>query len=393
MAAIEQMAKPGNSEAIPPLTAALKKETKSDIRAQILAGLVRIGGPDISPVLAMSLSSDLDKDVRIQAVESIQRLYIPAPDNGTLQTLYGSVKGVVAEPERPVLPAGVVADKTSKVALATAMQKDSTEDVRVAAARALGTLMAKDSVPALIAALEDPQNRDHRSVRVEVIKSLGVIRDASAGPALVKTVPETDVTVAKESIKAIGLMGYQPARPQLEGIFRTNSHRELKDQALEALALLRDPAGKPFFEPLLTSTDDFQREKAAEGLARTNYDAAGFADSLKTEKKANVRNAMTFALVSSNHDEYINELANALNSKQSDQAEVYLFELGKYKGKVALLNGYLRSTDPKVRARMARILGRVGDPSSRAPLEELTKDPNTDVLRESVNALRLMNAH
>jgi HEAT repeat protein len=97
-------------------------------------------------------------------------------------------------------------------------------------------------------------------------------------------------------------------------------------------------------------------------------------------------------LVSSNHDEYILELANALNSKQADQADVYLYELGKYKGKVALLNGYLRSSDPKVRARMARILGQIGDPSSRAPLEELSKDPNTDVLRESVNALRQMNA-
>jgi HEAT repeat protein len=393
MAAIEQMAKPGNSEAIPPLTAALKKEPKSDIRAQILAGLVRIGGPGIPPVLAMSLSSDLDKSVRLQAIESIQRLYIPAPDNGTIQTLFNSVKSVVAEPDRLPLPAGVVADKTSKDALATAMQKDSIEEVRVASARALGTLMAKDAVPALIAALEDPQNRDHRNVRVEVIQSLGVIRDASAGPALDKTVRETDSTIAKESIKAIGLMGYQPARPQLENIFRANSSRELKDQALESLALLRDPAGKPFFEPLLTSSNDFQREKAAEGLARINYDAAGFAESLKTEKKPNVRNAMNFALVSSNHDEYIHELTSALNSKQVDQAEVYLYELGKYKGKVGLLNGYLRSSDPKVRARMARILGRIGDPSSRAPLEELTKDPNTDVLRESVNALRLMNVH
>ena len=40
---------------------------------------------------------------------------------------------------------------------------------------------------------------------------------------------------------------------------------------------------------------------------------------------------------------------------------------------------------------VARILGRIGDPSSRAPLDELTKDPNTDVMREAVNALRQMN--
>ena len=369
LAAIEQMAKPGNTEAIAPLTAALKKETKSDVRAQILAGLVRIGGSGIPPVLAMSLSSDLDKNVRLQAIESIQRLYIPAQDSGTITTLFNQVKSVVTDPDRPALPAGVVADKVSTDALATAMQKDAIEEVRAASARLLGTLKAKDYVPAIVTALEDPQNRDHRMVRVEAIQSLGVIRDPASGPALEKSIKEVDFTIAKESIRSIGLMGYKPARPQIEEIFKTNPRRELKDQALESLALLRDPGGKPLFESLLTSTNDFQREKAVEGLARTDYDAASFVESLKTEKKQNVRNAMNFALVSSNHDEYILELANALNSKQADQADVYLYELGKYKGKVALLNGYLRSSDPKVRARMARILGQIGDPSSRVPLE------------------------
>lgn len=141
----------------------------------------------------------------------------------------------------------------------------------------------------------------------------------------------------------------------------------------------------------MSSPNDFLREKAAEGLARADYDASSFVETIKDEKKASVRNAMAFALVSSNHDDYINDLANALNSRESSQAEVYIYELGKYKGKVPQLNNYLRSSDPKVRARMAKVLGQIGDPASRAPIEELTKDANTDVLREAVNALRQMN--
>jgi HEAT repeat protein len=284
LAAIEQMAKPGNTEAIAPLTAALKKETKSDVRAQILAGLVRIGGSGIPPVLAMSLSSDLDKNVRLQAIESIQRLYIPAQDSGTITTLFNQVKSVVTDPDRPALPAGVVADKVSTDALATAMQKDAIEEVRAASARLLGTLKAKDYVPAIVTALEDPQNRDHRMVRVEAIQSLGVIRDPASGPALEKSIKEVDFTIAKESIRSIGLMGYKPARPQIEEIFKTNPRRELKDQALESLALLRDPGGKPLFESLLTSTNDFQREKAVEGLARTDYDAQALSNRSKPRR-------------------------------------------------------------------------------------------------------------
>jgi HEAT repeat protein len=390
-AAIEQMAKPGNIEAIPAFESALKKESKSDLRAELLSGLVRIGGSAVPPVIARSLATDLDKDVRLQAVESLQRLYIPAPDTGTIKTLFNSAKNVVTGPQRPTLPSGVVVDKVALEALATAMQKDSTEEVRAAAARVLGSLMAKEYVPVMITTLEDPQNVEHKTVRKEIVMSLGVIRDASAGPAVQKTLRDRDAGIMTESIIAIGLMGYAPARPQLEDIFRTDTRREMKEQSLESLAMLRDPGGKPLFESLLMSTNDFYREKAAEGLARTDYDAAPLVDLLKMEKKANVRNAMTFALVSSNHDDNINELTNALNSRLSAQAEMYLFELGKYKGKVALLNGYLRSSDPKVRAGMARILGRIGDPSSRAPLDELTKDPNTDVMREAVNALRQMN--
>ena len=390
-AAIEQLAKPGNVEAIPAFESALKKESKSDLRAELLSGLVRIGGSAVPPVIARSLATDLDKDVRLQAVESLQRLYIPAPDTGTIKTLFNSAKNVVTGPQRPTLPSGVVVDKVALEALATAMQKDSTEEVRAAAARVLGSLMAKEYVPVMITTLEDPQNVEHKTVRKEIVMSLGVIRDASAGPAVQKTLRDRDAGIMTESIVAIGLMGYAPARPQLEDIFRTDTRREMKEQSLESLAMLRDPGGKPLFESLLMSTNDFYREKAAEGLARTDYDAAPLVDLLKMEKKANVRNAMTFALVSSNHDDNINELTNALNSRLSAQAEMYLFELGKYKGKVALLNGYLRSSDPKVRAGMARILGRIGDPSSRAPLDELTKDPNTDVMREAVNALRQMN--
>jgi HEAT repeat protein len=391
-AAIEQMAKPGNTEAIPAFTAALKKESKSEVRAELLAGLTRIGGPEVPPILAMSLASDLDKDVRLQAIESIERLYIPAPDTGTLQTLYNKAKSVVAQPQRPVLPTGTVAEKSATDALAGSMQKDPIEDVRAFSARVLGSLMAKDYIPVMVATLEDPQNIEHKSVRKEIVMSLGVIRDPAAGPALQKTLRDRDAGIMQQSILAIGLIGYTPARPQLEDIFRNDSRREMKEQALESLAMLRDPGGKPLFESLISNSNDFYREKAAEGLARTDYDAAGLADVLKNEKKANVRNAMTFALVSSNHDDYINELTNALNSRNSDQAETYIFELGKFRGKVPLLNGYLRSSDPKVRAGVARILGRIGDPSSRAPLEELTKDPNTDVLREAVNALRQMNS-
>src|SRR5580658_7980932 len=101
-AAIEQLAKPGNKDAIPTLTEALKKEPKSDIRAAILAALGRIRDRSAIPVFADSMHSDPDKNVRLEAIDSMLHLYIPADENGSLQTMFNKVKSTIQEPDPPV---------------------------------------------------------------------------------------------------------------------------------------------------------------------------------------------------------------------------------------------------------------------------------------------------
>jgi HEAT repeat protein len=124
-------------------------------------------------------------------------------------------------------------------------------------------------------------------------------------------------------------------------------------------------------------------------LARLNYEGAkDWKTRLDQEKKANVRLALAYGLVTSGDTGYFDELANGLDSRQSNQAEAYIFELGKYGGKLSELHRYLRSSNPKVRAGMARIVGNVGDASSADQIRPLTDDPNTDVVREAVSALR-----
>src|SRR5262249_30532296 len=107
-----------------------------------------------------------------------------------------------------------------------------------------------------------------------------------------------------------------------------------------------------------------------------------------TEKKANVRNALAFALVAADQDQYFNDLASALDSRQSFQAEAYIFELGKFEGKLPELHRYLKSQNPTVRAKITHIIGDIGNPSSRALIEEMTMDKDSDVSREAIVALR-----
>jgi HEAT repeat protein len=391
-AAVQQLAVLGNRDAIPKLAEAIKKEPKSDIRAEIVAGLARIHDRDVIPVLADVLQKDLDKDVRSQAIDSLLRLYIPIDDSGQIRTIFNKVKSTLIQPNPPVVGPEVQVDASTKEALAMAMQRDFSDEVRTEAARALGSLRAKDQVPVLITALEDPQNREHRNVRVEIVRTLGVIRDPSAGPALERALHDQDKQVVSEAILAVGLVAYTPARPALEDMFHNSPNGPIKARSVEALALLRDRETIPLFESLLSNKDDYYRELAAEGLARLNYEGAkDWKPRFEQETKPNVRNGLAYGLAASGDLDYINNLANALDSRQQNQAEVYLYELGKFDGKLNELYRYLRSTNPKVRAGMARIIGNIGDPSSSDQIRALTDDSNTEVVREAVAALRKLS--
>jgi HEAT repeat protein len=370
-AAVEQIAVLGNREAIPKLAEALKKEPRSDVRASIVAGLGRIRDREAIPVLTGALRTDLDKDVRSQAIDSLLRLYIPIDDSGPLRTIFSRVKSVFYGPNPPLVGPEVQVDTTTKEALAAAMQKDFNDQVRAEAARALGTLKATDQLPVLIATLEDPQNREHRNVRLEVIRTLAMIRDPAAGTALERALRDPNKQIVEEAILAIGLVAHTPARATLEQFFRTESDRRIKTRSLEALSLMRDAGNTPLFESLLTDSNDSYREFAAEGLARLDYDASGWKSRLDQERKENVR--------------------NALDSRRAFQAEVYLIELGKFDGQINELYRYLRSSNPRVRAGMARVIGNIGDPRSSDQIRPLTEDSDVEVVREAVAALRKLS--
>jgi hypothetical protein len=84
-------------------------------------------------------------------------------------------------------------------------------------------------------------------------------------------------------------------------------------------------------------------------------------------------------------------LIEALDTRRDQQAETYLFELGRYEGKLPDLFPHLRNPDTDIRAKLLGVMGRIGLPEARPYVEPLVRDPNTRVAEAAVEAMRRLN--
>jgi HEAT repeat protein len=388
--AVRAMAVLGNRDAVPALVEAYRNESRREIRAEIAAALGRIRDRSAIQGLSEAMWNDFQRDVRLQAIDSLLRLYIPIADDEGFFSFVGGITRVFTGSERPSAPANVIVDPEAREALLQVVREDPDWEVRREAVYALGSLRATDSLPALIDELEGPRHREDREVRVAMVDTLGGFRDQEAGPALTRLIRDEDDRVAEAAIRSVGLIGYREAFPVLSNLFRSSNDDDMREHALQSIALMRDPDSVALFESLLDSNEEKYRELAAEGLARLDYDASGFVARIATERDAGVRIAQAFALVASGDAAHLPLLIDTLDTRRYTQAEVYLYELGRFEGRIDLLYPHLRNPDADIRERLLRILGRVGNPESRPFIQPLTEDRNSNVASAAVAALRQM---
>ncbi|HET9252651.1 MAG TPA: HEAT repeat domain-containing protein, partial [Candidatus Eisenbacteria bacterium] len=121
--------------------------------------------------------------------------------------------------------------------LARWLAEDAAPPMRAAAARSLGRIQNRGSVPALVRALSDPAP----AVRREAAFALGLVADTTAGPALARRIDvETDPSTRAVLVAALGDAGGRPAAaPALNRALRAQDPAVRRAAALAA-ARLRD---------------------------------------------------------------------------------------------------------------------------------------------------------
>jgi len=378
----------GQKQAQAPLDAAYRSESDAGVRGEIILSLGKIRDRSVLPTLTRALTEDSSKDVRLQAIDSILRLYIPTEDAGVVRRFLGGVKSLFAEDDQQVVQPFIDVDKEAKEALAKALL-DRKRDVRENAALALGSLRASDQIPAMDRAL----GVSSKDTRRAIVKSLGIIRDPEAGPILQRHLNDTDKKVVQQSAIALGMVKFGAARADLKKLYTSKKDKDSKRAAAEGLALIHDPGDKDFFMELLRNDfDDKLRELGAEGLARIADPGTEsvLRDRLAAETKSNVQTSLHFALVSLGRTEFMPPLAEALTARFTNQAEVYLFEIGKHQNRIELLYPYLNSGEPKIRAGILRVLGKIGNYDAFEKIKPFVSDQDEAVVREAVQAMRIL---
>jgi HEAT repeat protein len=389
--AARQLGEHGDLSAVQPLAETLNDPSKK-VRHEVVLALSSFHSPDALDAL-ITATKDSDPDIRVDAVHGVVGYYTgKSPSFGFIafwKRAWRNAKSRFVEENVRVDPS-VKVDPQAVAAL-VAVMKDTNEIAPAReAADGLGILLARDAVPDLIAAA----NSSDEDLALNALNSLAKVKDTTAGPQLMGLLDSPDKDVRREAAVTVGILRTTEALPKLQSMYENGPDAKTREKALEGLAYLGSPVSVPILTGALWSSNKPYRALGAEGLARAG-DAKALPDLLKavqSEKDADNRLAIEFAITALGRDDFLNTLIGELTSKRGDSAQSYLTELARKPEFLSKLYPYLDNQDSGVRRRLCDVLMESGDQTSIAPLERLTHDPNTEVAAEAMRALRGIRA-
>jgi HEAT repeat protein/beta-lactamase regulating signal transducer with metallopeptidase domain len=247
-------------------------------------------------------------------------------------------------------------DTAAVAALERLLRGDANDDVRLAAAEALGRMEAKRSVPVLEAALGDQS----AAVRRTVAWALGQIEDKSSVPALARALSDQDGAVRETAVWALGQIEGAEAVPALAERLGRDSRVEVRRRAAWALGQIQD--------------------KSAAGPLGT---------ALRGDRDAEVRRTAAWALGQIEDAGSVPALAEAMRDSAEEVRQVSAWALGQI-GPRRAPDALLRATGhdtPAVRAKAIWALGQIGDAAAVPALSAALADSVADVRRTALWAL------
>ena len=380
--AASELGKKGEASAVPALTATLN-DPSAKVRREVVVALADIrGGESLDGLI--TASRDTDPQVRVVAVDALSGYYLGrAPSIGLMGGLKHATETGADESVR--IDPGVAVDRKVIAALQVALEDTRSIEAARHAAKGLGVLVAKSTVPALVKAAHSPDEDLAR----EALNSLGKIKDPSAGPQLLDLLQSTKKAVKQDAVLILGILRTRSATSQLQLLAKNDPDKKTRRNAFEGLAYIGDPVSYDLFIRTLGEKEKTDRAYAAQGLGRIGDKRAipELDKALAAETDGGARLAEKFALTLLGESK-MGELVAGLGSSNWQPALAYLIELGRNPQVATQLPTYIHNPDANVRRRLCTVLMYVGNAASVSPLEQTSKDSNNDVAAEALRALR-----
>ncbi len=392
---VREAGKAGSS-AIPRLQEFLKNP-KQDVRVEAVKQITEIGTQrSLDPLIQATL--DNDPEVQIRAIEGLVNFYLPGyVQSGfaaSIKRVGTSIKSKFTDMNDQVIDAYVVVRPEVISALGALARGGGSMDVRANAARGLGILRGRAAVPDLVEAVHS-KNTD---VIYESLIALQKIRDESAGPRVSFLLRDLDPKVQIAAIETTGLLRNQEAAPALADALSRARDIKVRRAALTAMAMLPVESNRALYQLYLHDKDEKLRAAAAEGYGRLRQaaDLPMLEKAWQDETKTSPRLSLAFAQVMLGKTEVsefspLQYVVNNLNSSNyRGEAFPFLVELARDAKVRQALYGPLASGTKDEKIGICGVLARSGDQSSVAQLQKLNNDPDPEVAKEALRAVRTL---
>jgi HEAT repeat protein len=383
-------------DAVPKIAPYLR-DADTSVRLEAVKALDDIAGPKTVDAL-VEAARDNDPEIQIRAADGLVNVYLPGYLNtgisGTLKRAGDSIRAKFSDTNDQTIDAYVEVPLPVIQALGRLARGGVSFESRANAARALGILRGQAAIPDLLEALNSKDNR----LMYESLVALQKIRDPAAGPGVAFLLRDLDEKVRIAALQTTGILRNQSAAPQVRDAIDHPLTPKTQRAALNALAMLADPADRGIFLRYLNDRDDALRTASAEGLARLKNpgDRLILDKAFEAERAAGARLAIAFAIVSLGSRQMsdfspLQYLLNNLNVKAYRGAAIaYLTEVARDPEVRQAIYPVLARATRDEKTGISMVLARSGDRDSEPYLEALLKDSDPEVMQEGTRSLRTL---
>jgi HEAT repeat protein len=373
------------------------RDVDTTVRLEAVKALDEIGGPKTVDAL-VEAARDNDPEIQIRAADGLVNVYLPGylktGISGTLRRAGDAVRAKFTDTNDQIIEPYVEVPPPVIEVLGRQARGGVSMDSRANAARALGILRGRAAIPDLLAALNSKDNR----LMYESLVALQKIRDPAAGPGVAFLLRDLDEKVRIAALETTGILRNQSAAPQVRDAIDHPLTPKTQREALNALAMLADPADRGIFLRYLADRDEGLRAAGAEGLARLKNPADRIVldKTFDAERSATARLSMAFAEVSLGNrlmSEFspLQYLINNLNVKTyRNVAIAFLTELARESDVRQAIYPILTHATRDEKTGMSIVLARAGERDSEPFLEALLKDSDPEVMQEGTRSLRTL---